>query len=160
MSKSRGFTLIELLVTISIIAVLAAIGLVIYSRVLRQVQDSKRKSDLRTIQSALEQYYADNFYYPSSITFGSALSAGGKTYLNTVPTSPSSPAYCYKPLKSTEDCSLASSSVDCNNASANLADRCSSYCLYAQLEDIAEGTGACTIGASTISTYNLTVTPP
>ena len=57
--KTRGFTLIELLVTVTIIAVLSAIGLVIYHVVLEQGRDSKRQSDLRTIQSALEQLLRD-----------------------------------------------------------------------------------------------------
>lgn len=84
-NKTLGFTLVELLVVISIIAVLSAIGLVIYSNVIKQGRDSKRQSDLRVIQSALEQYYADQFSYPDNITAGTPLSAGGKTYLNQIP---------------------------------------------------------------------------
>ena len=56
LKKTTGFTLIELLITVSIIAVLSAIGLIAYSAAFRQGNDSKRHSDLRAIQSALEQY--------------------------------------------------------------------------------------------------------
>ncbi|OGE29569.1 hypothetical protein A2867_00205 [Candidatus Daviesbacteria bacterium RIFCSPHIGHO2_01_FULL_40_11] len=146
MSRCRsGFTLIELLITISIIAVLSLIGLVIYSSVLKQGRDSKRQSDLRSIQSALEQYFADQFDYPSAITFnGGALSAGGRTYLNTIPSDPqSSPNYCY----------LALPNNPCDNSSTN---KCTSYKLYAKLESQPNGSYSC----GSVSTYNLEFTPP
>lgn len=132
----KGFTLVELLVTITIIAIFSAIGLVVYSSVLKQGRDSKRQSDLRSIQSALEQYYADQFYYPATLTFGSALSASGKTYMNTVPTG--SPQYSYEALP------------------ASCSTNCSSYCLYAQL-DIP---GPAKPATCTNSSYNFAVTPP
>lgn len=145
--KTRGFTLIELLVTVSIIAVLSAIGLVVYSSVLKQGRDSKRQSDLRSIQSALEQYFADQFYYPSAITFNDeALSGGGKTYLNTIPSDPTSdPQYSYVPS--------TSSGSACDNSST--ATFCTKYCLYAKLENSTPGTGNCTATG-----YNFAVTPP
>ncbi len=132
MSKSRGFTLIELMVAFTIIAVLSAIGLVVYSSVLKQGRDSKRQSDLRSIQSAVEQYFADQFYYPSAITFnGGALSAGGKTYLNTVPVDPlNSNAYSYVPTSS-------------------------GYCIYANLENASPGKPTACTGSG-----NFAVSPP
>lgn len=140
-SPKKGFTLVELLVTISIIGILSVIGMVAYSSVLRQGRDSKRQSDLRSIQSALEQYYADQFYYPAGITVGSALTAGGKTYLNTIPSDPTgSPQYSY-----------TASPDGCDNTTV----KCSSYCLYAKLENSSPGTGNCTNTA-----YNFAVTPP
>lgn len=134
-----GFTLVELLVTISIISILSAIGLVVYSSVLKQGRDSKRQSDLRSIQSALEQYYADNFSYPSQaqVVFGSPLSAGGKTYMNTVPKDPNAspyPQYVY----------TLSSGV---------------YCLYGKLENSSPGIGT-TCSPPPNSSYNFAVSPP
>ena len=140
MSKSRGFTLIELLITISIIAILSAIGLVIYSSVIKQGRDSKRQSDLRSVQSALEQYYADQLGYPATMTFSTSvqLSAGGKTYLNNMPVDPiSDPNYAY----------IAS---NCN-------PNCTSYCLYAKLEKSTPGLGNCSANGPN---YNFAVSPP
>ena len=59
-----GFTLLELLVVITIIAILAAIGLGNYTRTLSRGRDAKRRADLKAIQNALEQYYVnhDNNY--------------------------------------------------------------------------------------------------
>lgn len=117
MSK-KGFTLIELLITITIIVILAAIGIISYQSVLKSGRDSKRQADLRSIQSALEQYYNDQGYFPEVVTFGSALTYGAKTYMTKIPQDPINNAtykYTWSPY-----------------ACASL--KCTSYCLYANLE--------------------------
>ena len=53
-NKTRGFTLIELLVVISIIGILAALVTVSFTSSQRQARDTKRQSDLRFYQNALE----------------------------------------------------------------------------------------------------------
>lgn len=96
--KSHGFTLIELLITISIIALLSAIGFVVYRSVLEQGRDAKRQADLRTIQSALEQYRADQSSYPASLPSpGTSLESpdNTKTYLNQIPQDPQGVPYFY-----------------------------------------------------------------
>lgn len=146
--KNRGFTLIELLVTISIIAVLSAVGMVAYSSVIKQGRDSKRQSDLRSIQSALEQYYHDQLFYPSQLTAGQAMTnctgnpkpgcSATRTYLNTVPTPPSGSSYDYASLPWDND------STHCDNTATTKS--CTSYCLYADMENtVTSGTptGTC-----------------
>ncbi len=59
-----GFTLIELLVVISIIGILIAAGTVSWTNAQVKGRDSKRKSDLKTIQQALELYFQANGRYP------------------------------------------------------------------------------------------------
>lgn len=59
-----GFTLIELMVAISIIAILAAVGLVSYSSAQKVSRNSKRIQDLKAIQTALETYRTANGSYP------------------------------------------------------------------------------------------------
>ena len=98
MSK-KGFALVELLVVISIIAILTTMAMVVYRGLQPQSRDAKRQSDLKTIQSALEQYRADQGSYPSGITFGGSLTVGSKTYLKTIPQDPTgSPDYSYTVL--------------------------------------------------------------
>lgn len=127
--NTLGFTLIELLITITIIAVLSMIGMVAYTTFLKNARDAKRQSDLKFIQSALEQYHADQKYYPplasdacpttkgdGKFRLGCSLTdpSGKKIYLSTLPSDPTkNPDYSYAP------------STD----SAN-------YCLFAKLEGV------------------------
>lgn len=66
--KKKGFTLIELMVVISIIAILAAVGLVIYGGVQRNGRISKRIQDLVALKTAVEAYKVDVGTYPSTTT--------------------------------------------------------------------------------------------
>jgi len=65
--KKFGFTLIELLVVISIIGILAALGIASYSRAEKNTRDAQRMSDLNQYRIALESYAAaNNMVYPVS----------------------------------------------------------------------------------------------
>lgn len=121
--SAKGFTLIELLIAITIIGVLAAIGFVAYSSVLKSGRDSKRQSDLRSIQSALEQYHNDQGNYPTSL----ASLTTPKAYLNQIPEDPLRSAYGYQQVSSAY-CVYAnlentppSKPASCTNASYNFA---------------------------------------
>ncbi len=123
MPNNEGFTLIELLVVITIIAVLSVIGMVAYSGFLKNSRDAKRQSDLRIIQSALEDYHSDQIYYPASIQQGTSLtSPNGRIYLNQIP----------KDLKSDQSYSYTPSPLGCSGTGTS--PTCTSYCLYAKFE--------------------------
>ncbi len=62
----KGFTLIELLVVIAIIGILASIVLVSLNGARAKARDARRLSDLRSVEKALELYYASNDTYPTS----------------------------------------------------------------------------------------------
>lgn len=164
MPKKLGFTLIELLVVVSIIAILMTIGMASYATVLENSRDAKRKADLKFIQSALEQYHADQKYYPlpasdascpttnnGKLTIGCPLKSPGtsnnKVYMNTVPKDPISTTatqYVYHPLPASS----------CNNTTVP----CTSYCLFAKMDN---PDNAISIpGCSYPSTLNYAVTPP
>ena len=64
----KGFTLIELLIVVAIIAILTGIGATRYQEVIRRGRDTQRKSDLRSVAVALEQYYSDRSSYPTDDT--------------------------------------------------------------------------------------------
>jgi len=67
--KENGFTLLELLIVIAIVGILVSIGVVSYSQAQKKSRDSRRTSDVKAIQSAWEQYYADNAgQYPATCT--------------------------------------------------------------------------------------------
>ncbi|WKZ24561.1 MAG: prepilin-type N-terminal cleavage/methylation domain-containing protein [Patescibacteria group bacterium] len=86
---TKGFTLIELLVVIAVIGILSTLAIVALSNSRVKARDSKRVSDLRSVVTALELYYANNNGYPSSLTPGQPLSdTSGTTYITKVPQNP------------------------------------------------------------------------
>lgn len=139
--KKAGFTLIELLIVVTIIGVLMAIGFISYRQFVRQAEDAQRKADLKFIQSALEQYHADQHYYPQSITFGGALKNPNKTktYLTVIPQDPGATGYSYQ-------------GIEC------VDNNCKSYCLFAKLND--DSAVADDLGCNLSGDYNWGVTRP
>lgn len=57
-NQLRGFTLVELMIAICVITLLLLMGIVSFPYVLKKARDAKRKTDLRYIQNAFEQYYS------------------------------------------------------------------------------------------------------
>ncbi|PIT86638.1 MAG: hypothetical protein COU33_02000 [Candidatus Magasanikbacteria bacterium CG10_big_fil_rev_8_21_14_0_10_43_6] len=101
--NKKGFTLIELLVVIAIIGLLSTLAVVALSSARTKARDSKRLSDLKQTQTALELYYTDQNAYPVAavaVNLGAGnfacLNAAGfaatgcaNPYMGLVPTDPS-----------------------------------------------------------------------
>jgi len=65
-SRQRGFTLIEIMVVVVILAVLGAL---VVPKILENVDKARvtgAKTDIRSIQTALDLYRLDNFKYPTT----------------------------------------------------------------------------------------------
>jgi type II secretion system protein G len=62
--QKNGFTLIELLVVIAIIGLLASIIFASLNKTRMKARNSRRLSDMRQIQLALELYYDEKGQYP------------------------------------------------------------------------------------------------
>ncbi len=70
--SKRGFTLVELMIVITVIGILATLGIVYFSRVQAQARDAKRKGDVHNIVTALQAYYTENGAYPTQSPAGDA----------------------------------------------------------------------------------------
>lgn len=103
MKKVNGFTLIELLIVMSLIGMLALIGIQNFRSSQMRGRDAVRKSDLRNIQTALRLYYNDYGRYPAGTStmtacgtvavpaaciYGAAWTKAGTTYMNVLPDDP------------------------------------------------------------------------
>ena len=82
-SGARGFTLVELLIVISLISILAAMGLVQYRNSVVSAKEATLKQDLFRMRDAIDQYYADKGKYPSALD--SLVSDG---YMRRIPEDP------------------------------------------------------------------------
>ena len=63
----RGFTLIELMVVMSIIVILAGIGLTMYGNSVTRAKEAVLKEDLYTLRDVLDQYFSDKGKYPQDL---------------------------------------------------------------------------------------------
>jgi len=120
MKNKKSFTLIELLVVIAVLAGLMALLVPNFMQVRIKSRDTRRKSDLRAIQKALELYKLGQILpvYPSNLTpCAQLLDANNTVYMQKVPQDPL---------------------VQCPTLSAyyyDIAVDLGSYTLYACLED-------------------------
>ncbi len=79
----RGFTIIELLVVLSIIMILATMGMTQYRQSVVYSRESILKEDLFRMRDAIDQYYADKGTYPGTLD---ALVSDG--YVRKIPEDP------------------------------------------------------------------------
>jgi len=115
MIKRKGFTLVEILVVIAIIGILASVVLASMGGARSKGRDTKRISDVKQLQLALQLYYDANVNkYPAALT---SLTTSG--FISSIPTDPDGTDYLYRPLSGGSACS----------------SNCTDYVLATQLEN-------------------------
>ncbi len=97
-STPLGFTLVEMLVVLAILAIIASVLFATINPIgqIQKSNDANRKTDLESVQRALELYYQDTGKYPASSASyqiapgGTAIAWGNAwgTYMSKLPTDP------------------------------------------------------------------------
>ncbi|HKJ95587.1 MAG TPA: type II secretion system major pseudopilin GspG [Gammaproteobacteria bacterium] len=64
--RQRGFTLLEIMVVVVILGILATFVVQNLASAPEKARITKAKSDIRTLESALERYKLDNYRYPTT----------------------------------------------------------------------------------------------
>ena len=142
-NNNKGFTIVELLIVIVVIGILALLVVTTYGGIQSKARDTKRTSDIGTIQTQLEAFFSQSGYYPSNADMnGSAWLSTNMKSLDTGaladPSNTSSKAvalvaaaktYAYAPLNS------GGTSCEANDTT------CASYTLTATYENTVNGSG-------------------
>ncbi|MEW6322232.1 MAG: prepilin-type N-terminal cleavage/methylation domain-containing protein [Acidobacteriota bacterium] len=82
-ATARGFTMIEVLVVVTLIVLLASIGMVQYRNSVQSAKEAVLKENLFRMRDAIDQYYADKNKYPQALA--DLVSEG---YLREIPKDP------------------------------------------------------------------------
>ncbi|MSO61317.1 MAG: prepilin-type N-terminal cleavage/methylation domain-containing protein [Acidobacteria bacterium] len=82
-ARARGFTLIEVLVVLTLIVVLASMGMTQYRNSVTRAEEAVLKENLFRMNDAIDQYYADKNKWPSDLA---ELSSAG--YIREIPIDP------------------------------------------------------------------------
>jgi general secretion pathway protein G len=65
--RTSGFTLMEMMIVMTLIVILAGIGLSVYGNSVQRSKEAVLKEDLFQMRDAIDQYYADKNKYPGSL---------------------------------------------------------------------------------------------
>ena len=67
LSRASGFTLMEMMIVMTLIVILAGIGMTVYGTSVQRSKEAVLKEDLFRMRDAIDQYYADKNKYPGSL---------------------------------------------------------------------------------------------
>lgn len=134
-NNKKGFTIVELLIVIVVIGILALLVVTTYGGIQSKARNTKRSSDVGTIQTQLEAFFSQSAFYPSSADMNSS------TWLSTN-------------MKSLDTVSLVDPSNATQSKALALVAAAKTYA-YAPLN--AAGT-SCEADDTTCASYTLTAT--
>jgi general secretion pathway protein G len=67
LARPTGFTIIELLVVVSLVIILASIGMAQYKNGVTRAQEAVLREDLFRLRDVIDQFYADRQKYPQAL---------------------------------------------------------------------------------------------
>ena len=66
--NARGFTMIELLIVLTLVVILASMGMVQYRNSVTSAKEAVLKENLFRMRDAMDQFYADKQKWPSDLS--------------------------------------------------------------------------------------------
>jgi general secretion pathway protein G len=86
MRHDRGFSLMEILIALTILAILASLGIAGYKHHRRSASETVLRANLQIMRHAIEQFRADRGKYPASLD--DLWREAAKRYLQEIPMDP------------------------------------------------------------------------
>lgn len=143
--RNQGFTIVELLIVIVVIGILALLVITTYSGIQAKARNSKRQSDVKSLQTQLEAYFSQNGYYPSLTDLNTGTSA----------TAADPSTWAATNMKSLDQNAL----VDPSNPKASKQLKGSAQANWYSYAPLAsDGTSCDTANSTTCAQYTLTAT--
>lgn len=140
--SNKGFTIVELLIVIVVIGILALLVITTYSGIQAKARNSKRQTDVASLQTQLEAFFSQNGYYPSLTDMNSAawLTANMKSLDQNALIDPSNPTQSKTLVTAPVAKSYAYAVTDSAAASCEATDtNCAKYTLTATYEGTVNG---------------------
>lgn len=81
--NNKGFTLVELLVVITILAIISVVAYQNFGWATDKAISGRKINDIGTIETALQQFKADNNYYPMPMSYSSGATNNNLWWYNT-----------------------------------------------------------------------------
>jgi type IV pilus assembly protein PilA len=139
--RNQGFTIVELLIVIVVIGILALLVITTYSGIQAKARNSKRSSDVKSLQTHIEAFFSQNGYYPSrtDMNTGSWLTTNMKSLDTNALADPSAPGV--KTLVASPQAKAYAYDVQNSAGSSCEADdtTCAKYTLTATYEGTVNG---------------------
>lgn len=140
--ENKGFTIVELLIVIVVIGILALLVITTYSGIQAKARNSKRQTDIQSVQTQLEAFFSQNGYYPSLADLNSSswLTSNMKSLDQNALVDPSNPSSS-KTLASSPTAKQYSYQVTNSGGSSCESDdtTCAKYTLTAEYEGTVNG---------------------
>lgn len=126
--NNKGFTIVELLIVIVVIGILALLVITTYSGIQAKARNSKRASDIKSLQTQIEAYFSQNGFYPSRTDLNTAswlstnmksldqnalIDPSNATQSKTLVASPAAKSYSYAVTQSDGSTSCESDDTTC-----------------------------------------------
>jgi prepilin-type N-terminal cleavage/methylation domain-containing protein len=140
--REQGFTIVELLIVIVVIGILALLVITTYSGIQQKARNSKRQTDVQSLQTQMEAFYSQNGYYPSLTDMNSSTwrTTNMKSLDSGALTDPSNPTQSTALVSAPVAKSYAYAVTDSSGASCESTDtNCAKYTLTATYEGTVNG---------------------
>lgn len=93
LDRTKGMTLIEIMVVIAIIGLIGTVAVINITKQFERAKVKTAKTQMKSLEQAIEQYYLDNGSYPGTDQGLKALAQG--EYIKKVPKDPWKKDYFY-----------------------------------------------------------------
>lgn len=140
--RNQGFTIVELLIVIVVIGILALLVITTYSGIQAKARNSKRQTDVASLQTQIEAFFSQNGYYPSLTDMNSStwLTTNMKSLDQNALIDPSNPTQSKTLVTAPVAKSYSYEVTDSSGASCEATDtNCAKYTLTATYEGTVNG---------------------